>query len=385
MAISYSQYSGALSAPMSGSAVVGGPSLSNGKTVQIRFEVPKGNSVLTIPLRLRNPRPADCLADGTVDIRAVSGSSDPSWHSEGAASSSIDRWVRIKESTDLVVLSVGLHTLGDCRADLVVAPYKVAELSHRDVLIVPLAVGSGLLGVGLICGSRFLVLAFASRRREQSPDWEPRLRLRTAEDRLEEALRRPAPRQSPEPEAEAEADGGQPQEQDLALPALWSVTNARLALYHRIATGQASASFRNAQTAMWTGFVLLGAFTVAAAFARNTTASIVAGALGVTSAGLAGYVSRTFVRSQESAAGHLRAYFDQPLEFSRYLAAERLIADAELTSEQRAEILGSLVRAMVASEGSASGQAPTPAPQPSPDAGAGAGVNEGARQDPSSQ
>lgn len=136
---------------------------------------------------------------------------------------------------------------------------------------------------------------------------------------------------------------------------------------------------------MWTGFVLLGAFTVAAAFARNTTASIVAGALGVTSAGLAGYVSRTFVRSQESAAGHLRAYFDQPLEFSRYLAAERLIADAELTSEQRAEILGSLVRAMVASEGSASGQAPTPAPQPSPDAGAGAGVNEGARQDPSSQ
>jgi hypothetical protein len=24
---------------------------------------------------------------------------------------------------------------------------------------------------------------------------------------------------------------------------------------------------------------------------------------------------------------HLRAYFDQPLEFSKYLAAERLIAD----------------------------------------------------------
>jgi len=132
---------------------------------------------------------------------------------------------------------------------------------------------------------------------------------------------------------------------------------------------------------MWTGFVLLGAFTVAAVFAQNTTASIVAGALGVTSAGLAGYVSRTFVRSQESAAGHLRAYFDQPLEFSRYLAAERLIAEAELTSEQRAEILGSLVRAIVAPEGSASGPVSTPQPSSAADAG----VNGDARQDPSSQ
>ncbi|WP_330462184.1 hypothetical protein [Streptomyces sp. NBC_00775] len=155
----------------------------------------------------------------------------------------------------------------------------------------------------------------------------------------------------------------------------------RLDLYHRIATDQAEESFRNAQIAMASGFVLLVGFTVAAVFAGNPTASIVAGALGVTSAGLAGYVSRTFVRSQESAAGHLRAYFDQPLEFSRYLAAERLIADAELTSEQRAEILASLVRAMVAPEGSVSG----PAPAADSGAGSGAGANGDARQDPSSQ
>ncbi|MER5222033.1 MULTISPECIES: hypothetical protein [Streptomyces] len=44
------------------------------------------------------------------------------------------------------------------------------------------------------------------------------------------------------------------------------------------------------------------------------------------------------MKSQETAAEHLRAYFDQPLEFSRYLAAERLIADARLETEQRAEI-----------------------------------------------
>ncbi|WP_257231747.1 hypothetical protein [Streptomyces sp. Rer75] len=66
------------------------------------------------------------------------------------------------------------------------------------------------------------------------------------------------------------------------------------------------------------------------------------------SAALAGYVSRTFVKSQEVASSHLRAYFDQPLEFSRYLAAERLIEDAKPRQEQRAEVLTALVQAMVA-------------------------------------
>lgn len=37
------------------------------------------------------------------------------------------------------------------------------------------------------------------------------------------------------------------------------------------------------------------------------------GGLGAASAALAGYVSRTFVKSQDAAAGHLRAYFEQPL------------------------------------------------------------------------
>ncbi|MEU6737441.1 hypothetical protein ABZ929_30285 [Streptomyces physcomitrii] len=134
---------------------------------------------------------------------------------------------------------------------------------------------------------------------------------------------------------------------DLLLAALWEATHTRLRLYHETALKQANRSFRNAQLAMGTGFVLLVVFTVLAVKAPTSTASIVSGALGLTSAGLAGYVSRTFIRSQEIAAGHLRAFFSQPLEFSRYLAAERLIADAELTSEQRAGILGDLVRGMV--------------------------------------
>ncbi|MGD6742998.1 hypothetical protein ACOKM3_14270 [Streptomyces sp. BH106] len=137
----------------------------------------------------------------------------------------------------------------------------------------------------------------------------------------------------------------------LALPELWALTHSRLDLYHEIATGQASRSFRNAQVAMVLGFVLLVAFVVVALQASTTAGAVVAGGLGAVAAGLAGYVSRTFVRSQEAAAGHLRAYFDQPLEFSRYLAAERLVADSNLTEEQRAEVVTELAKAMIAGPG----------------------------------
>ncbi|MZG17464.1 hypothetical protein GTY44_28955 [Streptomyces sp. SID5914] len=134
----------------------------------------------------------------------------------------------------------------------------------------------------------------------------------------------------------------------LGLSELWAVTHRRLDHYHGIALGQARQSFRNAQIAMGLGFGLLTAFVIVALNASTTAGSVVAGGLGAVSAALAGYVSRTFIRSQEAAAGHLRAYFDQPLEFSRYLAAERLITDAGLGEEKRAEILGQLVQAMMA-------------------------------------
>ncbi|MGW3572449.1 TRADD-N-associated membrane domain-containing protein [Streptomyces sp. NPDC000941] len=143
-----------------------------------------------------------------------------------------------------------------------------------------------------------------------------------------------------EPEAELPASR-------FTLAELWTVTHTRLELYHDIATGQARSSFRNAQAAMLVGFGLLIAFVAIALNASTTAGSIVAGGLGAVSAALAGYVSRTFVKSQEVASSHLRAYFDQPLEFSRYLAAERLIAEAELSQEQRAEVLTTLVQAIV--------------------------------------
>ncbi|MYZ11169.1 hypothetical protein GT028_27970 [Streptomyces sp. SID2999] len=173
---------------------------------------------------------------------------------------------------------------------------------------------------------------------------QTRERVRQAEAELEEELRF---RHTDASEEEAE------DEARLTLSALWAVTHRRLDHYHSIALGQAAKSFRNAQIAMAIGFLLLVGFAVVGFFASTTAGAVVAGALGAVSAALAGYVSRTFVKSQETAAGHLRAYFDQPLEFSRYLAAERLITDARLEAGQRAEIVGALVQAMIVGPASA--------------------------------
>lgn len=134
----------------------------------------------------------------------------------------------------------------------------------------------------------------------------------------------------------------------LALAQLWAVTHRRLDLYHNIALEQSHKAFRNAQGAMAIGFVLLAACVVTAVTASTTAGAVAAGSLGAVAAGLAGYVARTFVRSQEAAAAHLRTYFDQPVEFSRYLAAERLVAETTLSAQQREELVAVLVRAMVA-------------------------------------
>lgn len=132
----------------------------------------------------------------------------------------------------------------------------------------------------------------------------------------------------------------------LTLAALWDVTHGRMDLYHQIVTGQARNSFRAAQAAMGVGFVMLVIFAVVAVQAKTTTGAITTASLGAVGAAFAAYIGKTFIRSQESAASHLRAYFDQPLELSRYLAAERLLADAELTGEQRAAIVSSLVQSI---------------------------------------
>ncbi|WP_327710055.1 hypothetical protein OG912_16905 [Streptomyces sp. NBC_00464] len=221
-------------------------------------------------------------------------------------------------------------------------------------------------------GLAYMIWARPERLEDESID-ESRRRLTRAEGDLERALRNDVvathgvvihgtvqgdlvlgPRQA---EGDVDADDGGSRDgsavqgvgtQHLALAELWAATHARLELYHKIATSQAKQSFLNAQVAMVVGFVLLVAFVVVALQASTTAGSVIAGGLGAVSAALAGFVSKTFVRSQEASASHLRSYFDQPLELSRFLAAERLIADSKLSDEQRAEVLMVLVQAMVA-------------------------------------
>ncbi|WMD09755.1 hypothetical protein [Streptomyces sp. FXY-T5] len=219
---------------------------------------------------------------------------------------------------------------------------------------------------GVAFGSLALT-AVLFRRDETSGQAETYARVREAEQELEDALRGPAssrrfilvPDDDPrldaansDPPAVSPPSAGTSRELDqqqtrLTLSELWAVTHRRLDHYHGIALGQAKQSFLNAQIAMGIGFILLIGFAAVAWNASTATGSVVAGGLGAVSAALAGYVSRTFIRSQEAAAGHLRAYFDQPLEFSRYLAAERLMADAGLSDERRAEVLALLVQAMI--------------------------------------
>jgi hypothetical protein len=226
---------------------------------------------------------------------------------------------------------------------------------NADVLV-PIATAGGVAVVAAIGAD-----TWASTRDAVARIAEARKRVRTAEEDFEQVLRYADPG---ERAREEHVDAGEADDQDadasssagpepfgshaLALPELWAVTHGRLDLYHAIATGQASRSFRNAQIAMVLGFALLIAFVIVALRASTTAGAVVAGGLGAVAAALAGYVSRTFVRSQETAASHLRAYFDQPLEFSRYLAAERLVADANLTDQQRAEVVTALAQAMIA-------------------------------------
>jgi hypothetical protein len=136
--------------------------------------------------------------------------------------------------------------------------------------------------------------------------------------------------------------------ENLELGLLWEVTHERLDYYHEIATGQAKVSFRNAQIAMAVGFLFLVVFAVMALYAHSTTVSVVTGSLGAVGAAFAGYTSRTFVQSQQSSAAHLRSYFDQPLELSRYLAAERVISSMRnLSEEQRTQLARDLVQGIV--------------------------------------
>ncbi|WP_405461574.1 hypothetical protein OG786_29225 [Streptomyces sp. NBC_00101] len=247
-------------------------------------------------------------------------------------------------------------------AILVVPPVVLAEIvigiTYTPALAQALLEANSLvksLVIGAVISVGVLLAELVPEEADPAED-ESRQRLTQAESALANALRGTQTHESgeaitrPQQVEDNETPTGELsfRQRPLGLSELWEATHARLDLYHQIATGQAKTSFRNAQVAMVAGFTLLVLFAGIALWASTTAVAIVAGGLGAVSAALAGYVAKTFIRSQEAAATHLRSYFDQPLELSRYLAAERLVADGDLTQEQRGEILSALVQAMVA-------------------------------------
>ncbi|MEV6411897.1 hypothetical protein [Kribbella sp. NPDC051718] len=129
--------------------------------------------------------------------------------------------------------------------------------------------------------------------------------------------------------------------------ALWEVTQKRLDYYHRIATSQAEKSFHNARRAILFGLAFIVVCAFLAAATSSTPAAVVVGVLGVSGGGLAGYIGSTFLRMQESTGVQLKEYFHQPLEFSKILAAERLLMKIEDTGK-RADAMQAVAQSIAA-------------------------------------
>lgn len=135
-------------------------------------------------------------------------------------------------------------------------------------------------------------------------------------------------------------------EGDLDLRSLWILNQKRLDYYHGLATSQSEDSFRYGVIAVAIGFLVIVGGGIGALLAENYVASASAAIVGATGGALSAYIGRTFIRMQENSSRQLRAYFSQPLEFSRYLAAERVAAELEETG--KAEAQREIIRAIIA-------------------------------------
>lgn len=160
----------------------------------------------------------------------------------------------------------------------------------------------------------------------------------------------------------ADAEEKAAEDDELGLAGLWVAAQSRLGYYHDIALGQAKASFLSGQVATGLGFLLLAGAVLTTLFTGSTSAGIVAGVVGIAGAALAGYIGRTFIRAQEAATRQLQSYFSQPLEVSRYLAAERLAQNLE--GNQRDEAVRQIISVIMKNDlpadlSSSEGERPT--------------------------
>jgi glycerol uptake facilitator-like aquaporin len=207
----------------------------------------------------------------------------------------------------------------------------------------PLFVSSvflALLGAFILLGVVMALAQIKGNRADLRYD-EARTRVQAAESALQSAL--------------------ESQDEKLALQRIWSVVHERLEQYHQDAQRQGRIAFSRAMGAMSLGFFVLTLCVVAATFFTTSPGGIIViGALGAVSAGVAGYVSKTYLRAYQDSATHLRAYFAQPVEASRFLFAERAVAVSGLPDSDRAELMKVLVQAMVTGQFGTTKAAETP-------------------------
>lgn len=185
------------------------------------------------------------------------------------------------------------------------------------------AIIGAVFGAGIV--GYLSALGWLVHRRQQRRSWYDRVILLQAHAELSRA------------ESKAAND-------ELDLSSLWALTQQRLDYYHGLATSQAEKSFTYGLVAAGLGFFVILAASIAAALGNSAAASVSAALVGLAGGGLSAYIGATFMRLQENSATQLRAYFSQPLEFSRFLAAERLLT--QLDPADNAAATRDLIRAL---------------------------------------
>lgn len=116
-------------------------------------------------------------------------------------------------------------------------------------------------------------------------------------------------------------------EDGLDLGILMKLNRKQMEAYHLLTRQQASDAYKKSVMAMGTGLLALIAGVLAVIFlpGTDTIEKITTGVLTAVGTVLAGYISRTYLRTYDTALHQLNHYFEQPLQTSYLLAAERLI------------------------------------------------------------
>lgn len=113
------------------------------------------------------------------------------------------------------------------------------------------------------------------------------------------------------------------------LVTLMELNQDQIKTYHDIVTEQADKSFKSARNAMTAGLVLLVAAAAGGVKVPIEEIRWFIGALSLFSTVFSAYLSRTYLMLYRESISQLNRYFDQPVQNSYYLTAERLAAELE--------------------------------------------------------